>query len=310
MSQEYKIPRIFTVSDIHKFLKEVEDIFTIKNACLKDVKIDFKEVEKIDVIGLLLIYKLIEYAIENKCLIKPELDLNPYIEKKLAEYGFDELLHDYTKCKTADYTNLDFRMKGEFYIAPLALLREQNYSDEIIENKFLPKIEEYYVDRPKASLMILQCLSEVLLNFWEHAVNDTKSILVASGNKDYVEIVCADTGNGIISNLSPVLNGQYSKSEIIEKSLERGVTSKKKTDHMGCGLWILNQIVTLAKGRLSLYSEGAFIKNDFGSVSMGQCAYWQGTIIHVFLPMSSPKILSDIKELIKEEFEDININFK
>ena len=35
---------------------------------------------------------------------------------------------------------------------------------------------------------------------------------------------------------------------------------------MGYGLWILNEIVTATKGRLHLYSEGAYVFNDFGKI--------------------------------------------
>lgn len=183
--------------------------------------------------------------------------------------GFTSSIH---QRKKANYKKLDFKIKGEFFIAPVALLRKDKFSKEKIKDDFLPKIEEYYknipeernIDKTKVSSMILQCFSEILLNFWEHAVEDTKSIIVANGNSDYAEIICADTGNGIISTLKPVLNKLYSKDDILAKAMEKFVTSKKDTDHMGCGLWILNQITNLSKGRLYIFSEGAYYLNNFG----------------------------------------------
>jgi hypothetical protein len=40
--------------------------------------------------------------------------------------------------------------------------------------------------------MILLTFSEILLNFWEHATEDTKSIIVAHGNKDQIEIALGE----------------------------------------------------------------------------------------------------------------------
>lgn len=120
------------------------------------------------------------------------------------------------------------------------------------------------------------------MNFWEHAVNDTKSIIVASGNKVKVEIACADTGNGVISTLSPTLVHQISKEEVLVKSLEKGITSKKMTNHMGYGLWILNEIVTATKGRLHLYSEGAYVFNDFGKIKKALVLFGRDNHYYIF----------------------------
>lgn len=36
------------------------------------------------------------------------------------------------------------------------------------------------------------------------------------------------------------------------------------TNHMGYGLWILDEIVTATQGKLHIYSEGAYIFNNHG----------------------------------------------
>lgn len=213
MSREIKIPRICTIGEIFKFLKAVEEIFSLENKFEPDVVFNMLEIEDIDLTGLLLNYKIIEFAVEHNCICKSKLSANDLVEDKLMEYYFWDLLQAYIKEKKANYKKLDFKIKGEFFIAPVALLRKDKFSKEKIKDDFLPKIEEYYknipeernIDKTKVSSMILQCFSEILLNFWEHAVEDTKSIIVANGNSDYAEIICADTGNGIISTLKPVL---------------------------------------------------------------------------------------------------------
>jgi hypothetical protein len=318
MSREIKIPRICTIGEIFKFLKAVEEIFSLENKFEPDVVFNMLEIEDIDLTGLLLNYKIIEFAVEHNCICKSKLSANDLVEDKLMEYYFWDLLQAYIKEKKANYKKLDFKIKGEFFIAPVALLRKDKFSKEKIKDDFLPKIEEYYknipeernIDKTKVSSMILQCFSEILLNFWEHAVEDTKSIIVANGNSDYAEIICADTGNGIISTLKPVLNKLYSKDDILAKAMEKFVTSKKETDHMGCGLWILNQITNLSKGRLYIFSEGAYYLNHFGRFAKGECSYWKGTIIYMFLRLSTPKTLSDIEDFTSEEFNDLKINFQ
>lgn len=142
-----------------------------------------------------------------------------------------------------EYKKLNIKIQESFIIAPQPLLRNDSYSNDVLIERFLPKINEYYSFNERVVSMIFQCLSEILLNFWEHAIEDTKSILVADGNKTSIEIACADTGNGIISTLeqsNPSKN--TSKEKLILSALEKGITSKKDTDHMGYGLWILNQI--------------------------------------------------------------------
>src|SRR5690606_12886621 len=100
----------------------------------------------------------------------------------------------------------EFKIKLEerFIIAPQALLRTTNYTNEYLRNEFIPNIEKYYSKSPESVSLIFSCFSEILLNFWEHAIQDTKSVILADGNKNKIEIACADTGIGIISNLMPM----------------------------------------------------------------------------------------------------------
>ena len=79
---------------------------------------------------------------------------------------------------------------------------------------------------------------------------------------------------------------------------------------MGYGLWILNELVSLVRGRLHIYSEGAYVFNNYGKIKKGTCAFWKGTVIYVSLPLSSPKTLADIQELVLDkQLNDIKIDF-
>jgi hypothetical protein len=160
--------------------------------------------------------------------------------------------------------------------------------------------------------MLFTCLSEILLNFWEHAVDDNRSIIIADGTKKKIEIACADTGEGIITSLKT--NPKYSNmhdSKILSKALDIGATSKERTNHMGYGLWIINEITNLVRGKLYIYSEGYFFKNDHGKVKSGSCAFWKGTIVYLNLPLGNPVSFSDLESKVKsfKRLTDIKINF-
>lgn len=310
-NKRFIIQRQLNHNSILAFLNTIEEVFGMKNRRMPGVVFDLSFMNETNILGLLLIYKIVEFSFENNCFYRPLLVPNDYITQELKKFGFWNLLDAYLTNKSADYKNLSFTDEGNFFMAPLALLRDESYSEKVIKERFLPNIENYYVNNPKAVLMILSCMSEVILNFWEHAVKDTKSIFVASGNRNKVEIACADTGDGIISTLSKSLTEQnLSKEQLLIKALEKGVTSKKMTNHMGYGLWILNEIVSLAGGRLHIYSEGAYIFNNYGKIKKGICSYWKGTVIYLSLPISSPKTLADIESLLMDkQLNDLKINF-
>ena len=103
MSREIKIPRICTIGEIFKFLKAVEEIFSLENKFEPDVVFNMLEIEDIDLTGLLLNYKIIEFAVEHNCICKSKLSANDLVEDKLMEYYFWDLLQAYIKEKKANY---------------------------------------------------------------------------------------------------------------------------------------------------------------------------------------------------------------
>ncbi len=307
---KFNIPKTFKCNDVIPFLNEIQEVFSWRNKLVPNIHIDIGKTKTISSLGILLIYKIIEFTYKNYCFKRPNLIANDYILQKWKEYGFYELISAYMDDhdKTEQiYRKLAIKMEDKFFIAPQALLRGDQYSKDVLEKNFLPQIKSYYSESEKVVSMIFLCISEILLNFWEHAVEDTKSILVVEGNKQNIEITCADTGNGIISTLGVIYKEfSLSKTTILRKSIEKGQTSKKMSNHMGYGLWILNEITTQIGGRLHLYSEGAYLKNERKKILTGECGYWQGTIIYLSLPLQNPKTLSDIDPYTISD--EININ--
>lgn len=311
---KFEFPKIIKPNNLSILLSNLEVAFKMENKSISNVKIDLTKVTKTSLLGILMNYKFIEYTYKNNCFRKPEMIVNKYVEQQWEKYGFTDLIYSFVSNKDISekgYKKLEVKVDQKFIIAPQALLRANDYSENALKNNFLPKIENYYQENEKAVSMIFLCLSEIILNFWEHAMDDTNSILVAEGNNKQIEIVCADTGNGIISSLSKVLDETIvTKPNRLKKAVEKGVTSKKMSNHMGYGLWILNQIATKTNGRFHIYSEGASFKNDFGKELTNSCGYWKGTIIYLSLPLLKPITLSDIENHNEGDLSKIKINWE
>ena len=310
----FEFPKILKPNSIYQLLNLLERAFSMEEKLEPNVIINLQKVKKTSLLGILLNYKFIEYTYKHHCFRKPELFVNDYIEKEWERYGFTKLIQSFVSNRDLterNYKNLKVQVDDRFIIAPQALLRSKNYSEKFLKTEFLPKIENYYKKDDKVVSMIFLCLSEILLNFWEHAIDDTNSILVAEGNENHIEIACADTGNGIITTLNRVFeNSSTNRPETLKKSVEKYVTSKKMTNHMGYGLWILNQIAKRTNGRFHIYSEGAYFRNDFGKEIANKCGYWKGTIIYLSLPLKKPITLSDLENHKDKKFNDIKINWK
>lgn len=307
-------PKIIKVRDISNFLSKIEEIFNMTDTFSPKVEIDLSKIRSLNVVGLLIIYKLIEYTHTHNCFINPRLKVDDYIIKKWYDYGFINLIEAYIYNKSEfnrekSYKNLKVKIEDNFFIAPQPLMRNDKDSNQILKKVFFPKISEYYSFNEKIISMIFQCISEIFLNFWAHAIDDSKSILIAEGNKQFIEIACADTGNGIISTLGKTINEkEYLPHEILLRAISKGVSSKKMTNHMGYGLWIIDEIASLTGGSLNIYSQGAYYFNNTGKKESGKCAYWQGTIVYLKLPLSNPKTLVDIEGTIEGE-NDLKINW-
>ena len=304
MNRIYSVPKQLNVNGALQFLRMAEDIFYIRHNRVPYVRLVLDMVNDMDAFGQLLIYKYVEFSTKNECFFSPYLITSPYVDQKLKESGFQNLLNAFINSKDIDYRKLDYQEDGDsFFFAPIVLSRNRNISEK---EKMLPKIGNFFKDNPKVVSMAMTVLGEVSLNFKEHAVEDTQSVMVVSGNRNKIEISCADTGVGIITSLTSSYPNQK-RAKVLEMAIKKGITSKRATNHMGYGLWIVDQLATLTKGRFYIFSEGAFYFNKHGKKSSGLCAFWKGTIVYVNLPLAHPYTLKDIPGI---DFDrKIKINF-
>lgn len=300
----YKTPESFCAHNAKFFLADIEEVFKMDNSKTSHVFFKVMQTKKIDLLGLLLVYKFLNYTVKKECFSNPTTDLknNKMISNELKRIGFQKLVDENFTIKDPDDTKTEYSENDTFFLAPIVLERTSNSNkDNYIETR----IRNYYNDT-RISQGLLQCIGEISSNFKEHAVLDTKSVLVARGNKKQIEIACADNGAGIISTLLPALNHNYYKHryDVLKKAIEENITSKAKEGHMGCGLWIVNQFVTRSQGIMYIYSQDGYLINKKGIIKCGQSPFWKGTIVYVNMPLSNRNVFSQVLEE-KERFIDL-----
>lgn len=286
----FKIPDKLTAPNIRHFLTVSEPLFQMTDKMVPNVVFEIDKSQKVDLIGLILIYKFMEFSIRKNCFMQPKCDLpsNSVVYKEIERYGFRDIIFNFMRNKPADYDKLKPKTySDELIIAPIFLQQNSNV-DEVSQN--CSEVCKYYGNNLDILEPVLTALGEIASNFRSHAVSDTESIIAAKGTKTNFEIACADTGDGIITTLSKSSSNKHfckQKFDILLNSLSRGVSSKdkKKTNHMGSGLWLVNELVTAGKGSLYIFSEGAYVMNLAGSIRKGLCSYWKGTIVYINLPL-------------------------
>lgn len=304
------VPKKMTAQYIGHFVNAFERLFAI-NQHSTDVVIDAHEVSELGMLGCLLLYKVMEYGTHVKELISPRINIEDSAFGVYAKVGFGELIGDIANFKIRS----DFKYKefDGFFIAPIKL----NIMDfDTVNNMLCRKINDYY-NNPDKVFALFTCITEIASNFHEHSKDEQDSILVARGNKNEIEIACADTGVGVVTSLmkSQRYHAILSKAEgcdVLTKALEKGVTSKDNSNHMGYGLWLVENIVRVLGGELYIYSEKAHYINKNGKIKKGSNGYWKGTIIYVKLALDNEDAIHDFVIALTEELDkdkELLINF-
>ncbi|MDD2577073.1 MAG: ATP-binding protein [Bacteroidales bacterium] len=301
-------PKNITRQNILEFIRKFNLFFKYKNIRKENCYVFFNNVEKVDLLGILLTYKFLEYSVKNNCFSRPILDKFPekFIER-IKFYGFENFMTELMSKKVEAkklYNKLKIEFNDDFFIAPIAIKKDEDYKEQDLISKYLPNIQSYY-ENEKTSTMIFQIFSEIISNFRAHAVEDTQSIIVVHGNREKIEMVCADNGYGIIETLK-YLYKNNSDEKILAKAMIKNVTSKPKTDHMGYGLWLMNEVTKKTNGIFECYSNSSFYRNINGKISCKRGCFWQGTIVYIELPLCNPITISDLETISDSK---IKINF-
>lgn len=304
----FVIPNVCTIQMIRAFLDTMAPIFEMKGKRVEHVNLVVRDIKRMDIVGVLLVYKVVEYTSRKKCFNSPKLLADSKFVVELQKKGFRELMESFVKGFPPNFETLKYQFYDNVFIAPIKL---NAISESEAEIGYIPMIQSFYEDQETCAV-VLSVLAEIVSNFHEHAQDDSDSILVAKGNKDNFEVVCADTGVGVVSSMAKSKLFQdirpTQRFNVLAKATEKGITSKQNSDHMGYGLWLIQEFVLKTKGVLQLYSEGAYYVNQCGKIKKGTCGFWQGTIIYVSLPLNN---IGELQKWQTEQaalYEDIKIN--
>lgn len=307
----YGAPKNIELNSITSFIRIFNFVFGIAGKEKPGYHLSFQKVVRCDVTGVLLLYKLLEYTVSKQCFSAPSHDIayNDYLKACISEYGFLELIkslmNNPNDVDLRPYRKLKISSDEKVLIAPIALIREDTiHSLEVIKRQYVPIISGFYEDTD-VQQMILGVFTEVMHNFWAHAVSDDKSIIVGYGTKQFFEIVCCDNGEGIDGTMRDRYTSKDSKV-LVKRAMENGVTSKENTSHMGYGLWYINEVVSRVHGSLTIVSNDVLYQNSFGKVQVSNGPFWKGCIVSVKLPLRNPVT---IKDLDVDYSQEVKINF-
>lgn len=316
MSNIVFVSKKLTLNFFNSIINDFNFVFNIEQKQVKDFHLDLSNIEEVDLAGMLLLFKFIEYSVTKKCFLSPNLygGDEGQIAEATTSYGFDKLFKDYIKNPDNDteLKKLKIIEKDSFLIAPHALLRGKHKTKKDFDRNIEKALNDFYgIQSTSLVSTILNCAAEISSNFYNHAENDSKTIILAKGTKNHFEIACIDTSEGIPSTLKSLekYNNKLN-SELLELALQREVTSKPDSSHMGYGLWVIKEVVKMYDGLLDVYTENVRYRLKYKNEKISKCPYWKGTFVYLKIPIKyGLDIATILKEKRKVNYLDIKINF-
>lgn len=86
----YQIPKPLKITTIRTFLDEFKSVFGTEKKRIPNVLFKATEPE-FDLIGSMVLYKVIEYSVKNKCFANPTLMGYTKCMSQLSRFGFNGL---------------------------------------------------------------------------------------------------------------------------------------------------------------------------------------------------------------------------
>ena len=302
------IPRKFNSSSLDAFLVDIDFVF--KQVTHPSAILSLRETNEISILGLIIIYKFIAYTATHRTFQVASVDIPQKINRRFEEIGLSNLINSYIvkSDRNSAFNNLKKVTENSFFIYPQKLVRREEHLDENIRSLFCETISEFYTAHGKANAtgLLSTCIGELIMNFWEHATDESETVVTAHGTLNTFKIVLADNGQGIATTLSST--SSKSKEELISSCIRKGVTSKKHSYHMGFGLYYVSELTKLNDGTLNIWSEGYRLTTNRKRSSIRKTGHWKGTIIELHLDLSKPKNIQEM-QLYKGFKPSIKINF-
>lgn len=315
------VPKNFGITKLGDFLKEATFIYSLENKQIPDFVLDLHRLQDASLLGHALLYKFISYTAEHHCFKEPQIkvkeDSDYYIFRK---YGFYDIIIAYISFSQGQNRNkIDKSYKNlkcfkdrdnNLFIAPQRLLRSELSQKTALEELYFSEIQSFYKN-DKIFHLVSSCIGELITNFWAHATLDSGTILAATCQNKAFEICLVDNGEGIITSLKTAHKNYslYSNQEILKKSLEKGVSSKKNlpnSPHMGKGLFIIKNICRYNNGILMISSEDSSYALNGNQEVIKASSFWKGTIVYLRVNLEKLVGISEIPELESNMKSKIN----
>lgn len=306
------VPKNFGITKLCDFLRDATFIFSLENKKISGFTLDLHRLQEASLLGHALLYKFVSYTAEKHCfnapVIKVKSDADYEIFKK---YGFYEIIIAYIKFsqeENRDRINKSYKnikcfkdKKNNLFIAPQRLLRTEETQKNSLEELYFSEIQNFY-HNDKIFHLVSSCIGELITNFWSHATHDAGTIIAATCQKKSFEICLVDNGEGIITTLKSAHKEflEYSNQEILIKSLEKGVSSKKdipNSPHMGKGLFFIKNICKYNNGILMIASEDSLYSLNNKQEKISVSSFWKGTIAYLRVNLDKIVGISEIPEL-------------
>jgi hypothetical protein len=316
-TREVILPKRLSLNFITSIINNFNFIFHLENKKDGMCILRLDNIEKVDLVGIIILFKFIEYSVTKECFENPKIvgHKTGVIAHAIEFYGFKNLLKDYISEKDIEKSLLKLQVaeKDSFLVAPQALIRDRPKTKTDFDRKLEVELKKFYgSDASQLINTILQCSAEISSNFFNHAVEDTKSIILARGNKKFYEIVSADTGDGILNTLRQNEEyDSYSDSQLVLKSMDKEVTCKPNSNHMGFGLWLIKEVTRESDGILEILSGDVRITVKDGQIKRNDIPKWKGTIVYLKIPVEQNGIsIANILRKNRQNLDlEININF-
>ena len=286
-------PNRLTRNYISELIRKTNFIYMLEGQQKPDVYFVIRQIDDMDLLGVVIIYKILEYSYKKGCFHSPTLTKNDTLINNVKKFGFGDLISECFKDTEKAYKNLKTETIDGFLVAPMALNNDAEEAERLTNSTML-KIEKYFENEniPNAAdacIMISVILSELFGNFYAHANDKTNSIIVVRGNKQYVEITCADSGLGVTETLRTISAYQDKMEKyLLQQALKKGVTSKPQTNHMGHGLWLIDDIVSKNNGMLYIYTQSVNYINYHNKKNFYTVPRWKGTVVDITLNINNP----------------------
>lgn len=300
-----RLPEKVEAKYITTIVRQLNTFYRYDNAQIPRFYLSFSKVKSVDIVGVLVLYKFLEYSVSNKCFFNPTTVDVDIINDQVKEYGFESLIASCYKDRKKmeeEYAKLRSKITNKLLVSPIIIFTGLNNKDRIEKDCF-DKVTQFYGEG-QLSDMILMVFSELIGNFYSHSNDQSRSIVVAYGKKDYVEIACADAGIGIVESLRSRL-GFKNNLALLRSAFAKGISSKPSSDHMGYGLWMIDETIKKNSGYLFAYSQDAYYERRGDRVTCVEAPKWKGTIVYLKLNTANPISVKDIIDKHKTRLQFI-----